>query len=62
MEPAACESSPDTQHLWARRRDGKWCVWCFMKRFGSSELTEDEHRRIEQDQQRLMRDDAGDST
>jgi hypothetical protein len=41
-----CALSPDQQHLWVRRRDGKACAYCGLRRFGSSTLTNAERARV----------------
>ena len=34
-----CPNSPDKEHVWVRRRDGKECIECGQRQFGSSDLT-----------------------
>jgi len=39
----------ECQHLWVRRRDGKICIDCGERKFGSSELTEEERERLQRE-------------
>jgi transcriptional regulator NrdR family protein len=43
---ATCPGSDDGQHTWVRRRDGKECLDCGGRKFGTSTLTENEILRL----------------
>ena len=45
--PIECPDSLDEKHVWARRRDGKICIYCECRQFGSSDLTNVEKLRIQ---------------
>lgn len=46
MSEQICIASTDGEHTWVRRRDGKYCIDCGARFFGSSDLTDAERARL----------------